>query len=439
MPHLDDGILHAYLDGALDALADAGALPDRMSAADVLVHLDACADCRSRLEIERAIRERAGLVLRDAAPRRIVVPPLAAADAPARPARRTATWVPMAWAASLVLAVGAGWWGSQIARDPRTLAESAAPLSAPQAAPAADAAAADAPLSEVPQQTSADADGVAAPQTLESVAPQRAAGTTARVGVAPETGAASAARREEQPVAAAAAPPPAPAPAPPPAVADSRAADRAAALESVTSVPQVRPGQALGFAAVPERSATAADVLQRDSEGLIAWRAATTADRAQLGALLVGVSDAEVLSAEVGVEVGRALARVRQRLASGDTVEILAWRDAVLQLDALVVTKADEPNRLAARDSARRDSAANRARAAEAQAAAAPPPPVTLAQALRRPGVSALPGLRLLSGRIEEGRHVVVLGADDGSYVVRFPASLDRATVIDRIGVLEPR
>jgi hypothetical protein len=28
MPHVDEGILHAYLDGALDALSDAGELPD---------------------------------------------------------------------------------------------------------------------------------------------------------------------------------------------------------------------------------------------------------------------------------------------------------------------------------------------------------------------------------------------------------------------------
>src|SRR5687767_5997338 len=58
MPHVDEGVLHAYLDGALDALHEGGALPDAMTPADVISHLDACADCRARLNIERDIRQR---------------------------------------------------------------------------------------------------------------------------------------------------------------------------------------------------------------------------------------------------------------------------------------------------------------------------------------------------------------------------------------------
>jgi hypothetical protein len=112
MPHVDEGIMHAYLDGALDALHEGGALPDAMTPADVIAHLDACADCRARLNIERYIREQAGEVLRAAAPV-VQAPPIESL----RVMRRAPAWVPYAWAASLMMAVGAGWWGSQLARE----------------------------------------------------------------------------------------------------------------------------------------------------------------------------------------------------------------------------------------------------------------------------------------------------------------------------------
>lgn len=119
MPHVDDGILHAYLDGAIDALDASGELPAGMTNDDVVAHLSTCADCRSRLEAERAVRERAGLVLHDVSLPRVEIPPLpvpsrSAAPLPAprtqrRSARRS---LPLSWAASVLLAVGAGWWGS---------------------------------------------------------------------------------------------------------------------------------------------------------------------------------------------------------------------------------------------------------------------------------------------------------------------------------------
>ena len=115
MPHVDDGILHAHLDGALDALSEAGELPDGMSAADVLAHLRSCPDCSSRLRIERDLRERAGLLLADAVPAQLELPPFPAVQA-ATPARRRRAWIPMSWAASMLMALGAGWWGSEVWR-----------------------------------------------------------------------------------------------------------------------------------------------------------------------------------------------------------------------------------------------------------------------------------------------------------------------------------
>lgn len=113
MSHVDEGILHAYLDGALDALSDAGELPDGATAADVRAHLDSCADCRARLETERAVRESAGLVMHDLPSPGSIVPELPALTTPSPRRKR---WVPIGWAASIVLAVGAGWIGSEVWR-----------------------------------------------------------------------------------------------------------------------------------------------------------------------------------------------------------------------------------------------------------------------------------------------------------------------------------
>jgi hypothetical protein len=112
MSHVDEGLLHAYLDGAFDA--------DAVERSDIETHLALCADCRVRLEDARRLRDDAQDVLAQ------LVPP--ASPAPAwseiveahaqrsgsSPAgsvgpRRRRPFVPMAWAASLILALGAGW------------------------------------------------------------------------------------------------------------------------------------------------------------------------------------------------------------------------------------------------------------------------------------------------------------------------------------------
>lgn len=131
MPHIAEGLLHAHLDGALG--------PDEQlewTAAER--HLEVCPDCRERLEEARDLRARARDLLGGTA---ASVPPgpgfealAAEADArrdagdegmgasmPARPDARvggTAPWwqstARLAWAASLVLAAGAGWFGHEL-------------------------------------------------------------------------------------------------------------------------------------------------------------------------------------------------------------------------------------------------------------------------------------------------------------------------------------
>lgn len=98
MSHADDGTLHAYLDGELSALERAG----------VETHLAGCAACRARLEEERDLIERAQGLLARVAPPAASLPPRRRAGG-AGMARPLPRWVPLAWAASVLLALGGGW------------------------------------------------------------------------------------------------------------------------------------------------------------------------------------------------------------------------------------------------------------------------------------------------------------------------------------------
>ena len=120
MSHANDGDLHAYLDGAL-----ASSDPERSER--LAAHLEGCSDCRVRLEEARALRSRAGEILASAEIGSVRPPPfeeileraettrgvpLHASD----PTRRSARWSrpPLAWAASVAVALGAGWLGHSV-------------------------------------------------------------------------------------------------------------------------------------------------------------------------------------------------------------------------------------------------------------------------------------------------------------------------------------
>ena len=106
MSHVDEGALHAYLDGALDEFP-AG------EAKRVREHLESCAECAVRLEEERRIRQDAEAMLTLATPS-VDIPSFedlrayVKATRPA-PSRATVRMYRMGWAASVVLALGAGW------------------------------------------------------------------------------------------------------------------------------------------------------------------------------------------------------------------------------------------------------------------------------------------------------------------------------------------
>jgi hypothetical protein len=98
MSHVDDGTLHAYLDGELSPAEARG----------IDAHLAQCPACRGRFDEERALITRAGELLALAAPPDRELPPFRAGDV--RPLNRL-WWqvrLPLAWAATVVLALGIG-------------------------------------------------------------------------------------------------------------------------------------------------------------------------------------------------------------------------------------------------------------------------------------------------------------------------------------------
>jgi anti-sigma factor RsiW len=99
MQHVDEGRLHAWLDGELPPAGPEGARALER-------HLEECAACRARAGEERRIRDGASSILRRADPAEHPSPGVIPFPAPA-PARRTARpWVVLGWAASVLIAPG---------------------------------------------------------------------------------------------------------------------------------------------------------------------------------------------------------------------------------------------------------------------------------------------------------------------------------------------
>lgn len=127
MRHVDEGLLHAYIDGAFEA--------ESAERRDIEAHLGACADCRVRLEDARQVRAVAQDVLDAAVPSAVEPPPFetivaeqarrrgggGGAGAPAPRVR-----IPLAWAATVVLALGAGWMARAMVAERNLVPESAA-------------------------------------------------------------------------------------------------------------------------------------------------------------------------------------------------------------------------------------------------------------------------------------------------------------------------
>jgi len=134
MSHVDDGTLHAYLDGELSPVE-----VERLE-----THVAACRGCRDRLDEERALIDRAARLLGMAVPPgpERAAPPLHELRRPPPP--RPWTWsrlrMPLAWAATIVAAVGIGYFAgvSSFSIPQRSLART-------ESQPTADVAASSAP------------------------------------------------------------------------------------------------------------------------------------------------------------------------------------------------------------------------------------------------------------------------------------------------------
>jgi anti-sigma factor RsiW len=105
MSHVDDGTLHAYLDGELSAVER-----ERLEA-----HLAGCEPCQARLAEERGLVERASRILGQALPPVHSPPPFTALR---RPQRGWRPALPIVWAATVLLALGIGWYARDL-RAPR--------------------------------------------------------------------------------------------------------------------------------------------------------------------------------------------------------------------------------------------------------------------------------------------------------------------------------
>jgi hypothetical protein len=135
MSHIDEGRLAAYLDGELPA--GSGEL------VEIELHVAACADCRKLLEEALKHRNRARSILRSGAPSATEVP---AFDEILRRAGKNAATggvghersrlASLAWAATIVLAVGVGWY---VARNRTAVNQSVAIRETDHQTPAAPA------------------------------------------------------------------------------------------------------------------------------------------------------------------------------------------------------------------------------------------------------------------------------------------------------------
>ena len=147
MPHLDEGLLHAYLDDALRSDEEAAELQS------VEQHLSSCAECRAALDDARQLREASAKILADAGPHDVTMPSFEELQARAKSAestkkqgnsigaevqrRRTMQMRSLAWAATVVLAAMVGWYArtavitserDQSLRDSETDAQPTIPI-----------------------------------------------------------------------------------------------------------------------------------------------------------------------------------------------------------------------------------------------------------------------------------------------------------------------
>jgi hypothetical protein len=168
MSHIPEDELHAYLDQALG----------RPRCVEIESHLAECTRCRDARDGIAALRDRTTALLARLAPRRGAMPPYAEIRrrAQLRLFRQQRVLARLAWAASVVLALGIGWTASSLYRTPAPQApfaaapEQPAPISVAQPEPPPPAAV---PAPAPPQPVRATAPAGSAPERRLAVVPAR--------------------------------------------------------------------------------------------------------------------------------------------------------------------------------------------------------------------------------------------------------------------------
>jgi hypothetical protein len=365
MSHVDEGLIHAWIDGAFE--------PDDPEGAAIAAHIDACAECRANVETARRLNARAAEILGRAAPDAVRVEPferivnarrarqmgshpeslepiaelvggtspdtLPGTDAGAAGGTRARRkpHIPLAWAASIMVAVTAGWFANTMLRPDRA----GPPMSA--SFEATRAAAPGAPTESSEQDRANEAATEAA--VVDAAAVQ---GDGAGTREAPLTRQAGRSDANEQRRERAAADAGAAAAAPPPAalkVAESVFRDTLSALIAEAEQEARTQGAELSLL----RSAVLSD-----------WSTVTIAEAAsRFGRMPFAIEGVPIESVEIRETNGLAMVRVRQRVAPDAEVEIVQQSVAV-SLDELVVTGSADTARRAAAGRAIAESA-NRA------------------------------------------------------------------------------
>jgi hypothetical protein len=290
MQHLDDALIAEWVDGALP--------PDSPQYAAIAAHVEQCDECRARVEEERALAGHVRQLLGVAVPP-ARIPPFEevlhrAGTAPPRAAAAGLPWRRLAWAATVVVAGGVGWYARGLVTDAsdRGIDGSMVALEVGGVLQ--------------PQDDATDR------QIDESTITSEASGTTQRQEAVTPGGPTQAAD--------AAAPVPNPE-----AAARKRAADellaarRDAAPPAAPAAAEPRP-----LAAV---SAPAENEFRAQKAGVGPWIAATRTDAERvLGGTLLIVEGLPITGVDVAAD--SAAVRVRQELADGVTLDLVQSRVA---------------------------------------------------------------------------------------------------------------
>jgi len=367
MSHVDEGTIHAWLDGAYDS--------DDAERARIEAHLESCAECRAAVEVERRVNERAAGILGLVVPDRLTVEPFEKMIASRRGGggdsggevrsaarRRPGYRMPLTLAATVVLAVTATWFAREYLPATRPVGDASFRAIQPQEAPAeADASG----------QRQDEATAPSTARTLEAAPARNERSASDDRGVAGRASGAltAGALTERESRAAGAAPPPqaaqpaATAPPPEARVGEirQRTQEETRRLAESVLVRSVAAEKAVVFGDIAAGDNASADSISGGANGRVlalvdsvSW---TASDMGRVAALLggsaAGIADMTPDSVQQATVRGVPIVRLVYRLVDGSAVELLQWPMGAIPDEPRLADRdrqAAEPGRVQAQD-----------------------------------------------------------------------------------------